>query len=560
MADWDETVDLLVVGSGAGAMSTAIVAHDLGARVLLIEKADQFGGNSAMSGGGLWVPCNHLMPPTGINDSPEEAFTYMKTITRGTVTEERIKAYIDNAAPMVKYMEEKTRLKWQVLPEYADYYPEAPGGKPGARSIEPLNFDAKELGDEFFRMREAPAQGLMMGRVAMTIIQARPLLTQSPGWKSLMFKLVAGYWLDIGWRLKTKRDRNLCLGSALIGRLRASLMDRKVPLWLETGARELIVEDGRVVGVAAEKQGKPIRIRAEKGVVLAAGGFEGSAQMRNKYLPNPTDPAWSCGALSNTGDAINMGLALGAGIDLMDDAWWGPTTVVPGEERARMLVIEKALPSCILVNKRGERFTNEAAPYVDVVKDMYAASKSGAEAVPAYFIFDADYRAKHQVGPIMPGPDMFIKKSLRQGYLKKADTLEGLAAQLGIDADGLKATCAKLKEYSQTGKDLDFNRGDSVFDRYYGDPTVTPNPCLGPIEKPPFYGLEAFAGDLGTKGGLKTDERARVLKESGETIPGLYAVGNCSAAVMGCTYAGAGATIGPAMTFGYIAARDAVGE
>jgi 3-oxosteroid 1-dehydrogenase len=559
MADWDQTVDLLVVGSGAGAMAAAIRAHDLGARVLLIEKSDVYGGNSAMSGGGLWVPCNHLMAEAGIKDSPEEALQYFKAITRGTVAEERLRAYIDNVAEMVKYLEAKTHLKFQGLPEYADYYPEAPGGKPGARSIEPRTFDAKRLGDEFFRLREPSVQVLMMKRVAMTVLQARPLLTQAPGWKGLMGKLMGAYWFDIGWRLKTKRDRRLALGNALVAPLRLSLMDRNVPLWLKTAARELIVEGGRVVGVAAEKEGRPIRIRAEKGVVLAAGGFESSAEMRKKYLPNPTDPDWSCGALSNTGDAINMGLKLGAAIDLMDDAWWGPTTVVPGEERARMLVIEKALPGCMLVNKRGERFTNEAAPYVDVVKSMYAANKAGAASVPAYFVFDAAYRAKHQVGPIMPGPDLFIKKSIQQGYLKKADTLEGLASQCGIDAAGLKATVAKMSEYAKTGKDLDFQRGDSLFDRYYGDQTVSPNPCLGPIDKAPFYALDAFAGDLGTKGGLKTDERARVLKESGEAIAGLYAIGNCSASVMGCTYAGAGATIGPAMTFGYIAARDAVG-
>jgi len=561
MADWDQTVDLLVVGSGAGAMMAAIRAHDLGARAMLIEKSDQYGGNSAMSGGGLWVPCNHLMGEFGIKDSPEEAFQYFKTITRGTVPEERLRAYIDTAAEMVKYLEAKTHLKFQACPEYADYYPEVEGGKPGARSIEPQSFDAKRLGDEFFRLREPAPQCLMMNRVAMTILEARPLLTQAPGWKGLMAKLMARYWFDLGWRMKTKRDRHLALGNALIAPLRLSLMDRNVPLWLNTAARELIIEDGRVVGVAAEKEGRPIRIRAEKGVVLAAGGFESSAEMRKKYLPNPTSPDWSCGAISNTGDAINMGLKLGAALGFMDDAWWGPTTVVPGEARARMLVTEKSLPGCIIVNKRGERVTNEAAPYVDVVKGMYAAHKPGADSVPGFFIFDGTYQAKHQVGPFMPGSagKQLIKKSAQQGYLKKADTLEALAAQCGIDAAGLKATIAKVNEYARTGKDADFNRGDSLFDRYYGDNTVTPNPCLGPIDKPPYYALEAFAGDLGTKGGLKTDERARVLKENGEVIAGLYATGNCSASVMGCTYAGAGATIGPAMTFAYIAARDAIG-
>jgi 3-oxosteroid 1-dehydrogenase len=256
-----------------------------------------------------------------------------------------------------------------------------------------------------------------------------------------------------------------------------------------------------------------------------------------------------------------MGLAVGAGIDLMDDAWWGPTTVVPGEEHARMLVIEKSLPGSILINARGERFVNEAAPYVDVVKAMYEKHTPEAPAVPASLIFDANFRKKYPCGPLLQAtqqPDWALPKALKQGYLKKADTLEGLAAQLGIDAEGLKATVAKFNEYARTGVDLDFHRGETVFDRYYGDENVQPNPCLAPLEKPPFYGLEAFAGELGTKGGLCTDASARVLTEAGEPIPGLYATGNCSASVMGHTYPGAGSTLGPGATFGYVAAQHAI--
>jgi 3-oxosteroid 1-dehydrogenase len=343
--------------------------------------------------------------------------------------------------------------------------------------------------------------------------------------------------------------------------LRRSLMDRGVPLWLNTSAHELVVEDGRVVGVVAEREGRRVRIRANKGVILAAGGFEASQSMREKYLPNPTRAEWSCGNHFNTGDAINMGLAVGATLDLMDDAWWGPTTIVPGEPHARMLVIEKSLPGSMLVSKRGERFVNEAAPYIDVVNAMYKRHTPESPCVPAYLVFDATYRKKYPCGPVLQAsqqPDRMLPKALRN-YFKKADTLDGLAAQLGVDAAGLKATVAKFNEYARTGTDLDFHRGETVFDRYYGDEKVKPNPCLAPIETPPFYGLEAYPGELGTKGGLKTDAHARVLRESGEPVPGLYAVGNCSASVMGHSYPGAGSTIGPAMTFGYVAARDAAG-
>jgi 3-oxosteroid 1-dehydrogenase len=226
-----------------------------------------------------------------------------------------------------------------------------------------------------------------------------------------------------------------------------------------------------------------------------------------------------------------------------------------------MLVIEKALPGGVMVDKNGERFANEAAPYIDVVNAMYEKNTPEAPCVPAYLVFDADYRKKYPCGPMLQAsqqPDWALPKAFGRGYLKKSDTLGGLAAQLDIDPVGLAKTVEKVNEYARTGKDLDFQRGETVFDRYYGDEKVEPNPCLAPIDKPPFYGIEAYPGELGTKGGLATDANARVLRETGEPIPGLYAVGNCSASVMGHSYPGAGATLGPATTFGYIAARHAI--
>jgi 3-oxosteroid 1-dehydrogenase len=256
-----------------------------------------------------------------------------------------------------------------------------------------------------------------------------------------------------------------------------------------------------------------------------------------------------------------MGLELGAASDFMDDAWWGPTAVVPGEDRARMLFIEKSLPGSILVNRRGERFVNEATPYVDVVNAIYRSNTPEASTIPCYLICDANFRRKYPCGPLLPGGpqlDWVLPRRLKRGYLKKANTLEGLAKQFGIDAEGLKTSVSRLNEFARTGEDMDFRRGDTVFDRYYGDERVQPNPCLAPIETPPFYGVEAFPGDLGTKGGLLTDDSARVLSEAGEPIPGLYAIGNCSASVMGQTYPGPGSTLGPAATFGFIAAQHSM--
>ncbi len=556
---WDHTVDLLIVGSGAGAMAAAICAHDRGGRPLLIEKTECYGGSSAMSGGSLWIPNNHYMAAAGVSDTPAEALTYLKGVTRGAVPEEKLRIYVDTAPVMLKYLTDHSYLRMQAMLTYADYYPEVPGGKPGGRSIEAQHFDARLLGDEFEQMREPAVQELVMGRMSMTATEAHHLLARHPGWMKLTAGIMARYWFDVGGRLRSKRDRCLSLGNALIGMLRRSLMDRNVPIWLETGAHELVTTNGRVTGVVAERNGRTIRIGATKGVVLAAGGFESNDAMRKRYLPNPTDAEWTSGNPGNTGDGIRMGMALGAGVDLMDEAWWGPTTVVPGEARARMLVVEKGLPGCILVGKRGERFVNEASPYIDIVHAMYAKDSPQSPTVPAYMIFDGTYRRKYPFGPFFQAsqqPDWALPKILKQGYLKKSDTLEGLAAELGVDAAGLRASVEKMNAYARGGRDPDFRRGESLFDRYYGDEKVQPNPCLAPLATPPYYGIVVFPGDLGTKGGLKTDASARVLTDGGAPIPGLYAIGNSSASVMGRTYPGAGGTMGPAMTFGFIVARD----
>jgi 3-oxosteroid 1-dehydrogenase len=558
----EESVDLLVVGSGGGGMTAALAAHDRGAKVLIIEKDGQYGGSTAMSGGALWIPNNHLMAETEIEDSTEEARTYLLHKTAGVVSEDRLEAYLKYSVEMAEYLCDKTQVELQALPSYADYYPEAPGGKPGARTIEPKNLDARRLGKEFHRMREPHPMCLIMKRVAMTALQANTLLTRAPGWQKLVYGMMFKYAVDFPGRIQSPRDRTLACGNALIGMLRLSLMDRDVPLWLNTPARELIIEDGRVAGIVAEREGQPVTIRANKGVILAAGGFESNQEMRETYLPAPTQAEWTSGSPYNTGDGIRMGIQAGAALDIMDHAWWSPNAMVPGEDRARMILVERSLPRSVIVNKKGERFVNEAAPYIDIVYAMYGKNTYEAPSVPAYLVFDGEFRKKYPCGPVLQSsqqPDWMLPKALKEGYLVKDKTLAGLAEKMGIDAAGLQETANKMAEYARAGKDPDFHKGDSIYDRYYGDPTVEPNPCLGPLDKPPFYGVVVEAGDLGTKGGLKTDARARVLTEAGEAVPGLYAIGNCSASVMGHTYPGAGSTIGPAATFGYVAALDATG-
>jgi 3-oxosteroid 1-dehydrogenase len=552
---WDYTTDILVVGSGGGGMTAALMARDQGCDALVIEKAALYGGSTAMSGGSIWIPNNHLMVQAGLRDSPQEAFTYLKTITAGRVPEERLRAYVDKAPEMLSYLEHHSHVRFQLVPGYSDYYPDTEGGRPGGgRTIEAVPFNGRKLGKTRRDMRQLPPQARLFGRMMATAYQARLMLDSSFRGRLKASRIIAAYFLN-PYRFLARTDTRLALGNALIGRLHLSLADRGVPVWLNTAARGLIVENGRVVGLEAEVTGRAMRIRANRGVILAAGGFARNKSMREEYQRQPITDAWTTACPDNTGDGIRMGLEVGASLDLMDDAWWTPTTVVPGEDIPIMIIVERTLPGSLVVNAQGKRFANEAGPYVDIVKEQYASHWKDGGAVPAYLVMDRRFRRRYPAGPMLPW--LTPKKHLRSGYLKVSDTIEGLAEQCGIDPAGLAAEVDRFNQYAATGREPDFGRGDSPIDRYYGDPAVKPNPCLAPLDKPPYCAIELWPGDLGTKGGLVTDVHARVMREDGSPIEGLYATGNCAASVMGNTYAGAGATIGPSMVFGYIAALHA---
>ena len=560
---WDVETDVLVVGSGGGAMTAAIRAHDLGAKTLMIEKTDQYGGTTAMGGGVVWIPNSHLMAELALGDTEEKALEYVRHLTRGQVPDERIRAYINKAPEMLRWVHDKTRLRFTSLDGYPDYYPDAPGYMPGGRSHDPCAFDGKLLGNDIMNLRDPHPQCTIFGRLTMETMEFRTVFQKSKGWVGLMMKVALQYLLDVRQRIRGKRSRRLTLGNSVSGSLRMSMIDRDIPLWLNCPMKELIREADRVLGVVAEKDGNLIRIRAKKGVILGAGGFEKNQEMREAYLPKPTLALWSTGAPGNTGDVILAGKDIGADLGFMDDAWWGPTVVVPGEDFGRMMIVEKSLPGCVFVDQKGMRFTNEAAPYVDVVNNMYKRHNQGAECIPAYMIFGATYRKKYPVGPVFPGesqPNAFVPKALWDNYIYKADSIQELAEKMGIDPDGLEQSVRNMNQYAESGKDEEYGKGDNEYDRFYGDEACGyPNPCLSPIDAP-YYGVRVYAGELGTKGGLMANEKGMVLDTNGNTIKGLYAIGNCSAALMGPTYAGAGSTIGPAMAFGYIAAEDAIHE
>lgn len=541
--------DVVVVGSGAAGMTAALTAAYRGLSVTLIEKSRLFGGSTARSGGGVWVPNNPVLQAAGVPDSPELARTYLKAVVGDRVPEAKQRAFLDHGPAMFRYLGARSKY-WDFVYDrgYSDYHPEYPGGLAQGRSIEPEPIDGRLLGGDLHKINQ-PTMSAPKG-IAITVSDFHDLNMIARTWKGKKTALKVGALTALNL---LKGARPLSLGKALAARLWLSLRDAGVPIWLNTPLTELILEGDTVVGVRAEHEGRPVVIKARRGVVLAAGGFEHNLEMRKQYLSGPQNTEWTVGATENVGEGIVAGQKAGAAVDLMDDAWWGPSVRNP-DGPPFFCLAERSQPGAIMVNANGERFVNESAPYVNVVHRMYEVEAEVPGSIPAHFLFDQNFRDRYLfLGnfPKRPLP----RKYFDAGIIKQADTLAGLAAQLGVPADRLAATVERFNGFARKGRDEDFLRGDSAYDRYYGDPTVKPNPTMAPLERGPFYAVEMVPGDLGTKGGLVTDEHARVLNDQGAVIQGLYAAGNNSAAVMGNDYAGAGATIGPAMVFGYIAAN-----
>ena len=564
MKTMEQAFDVVVVGSGAGALLTAVRAADEGLTALVVEKADLAGGTSALSGGGIWIPDNHDMARNGLADSVDAAFDYVKACARGLAGDERVLAYVETARQMARYLD-RIGVRYLAMPRYSDYYPQVAHSMPGGRTMDPADFDAARLGlDGLALMRDGNPGQKLFGRVSINAFEARTLVAREPGANGLVLRLLLRYWFDLRWRFKTRRDRRMTGGLALVGGLLAALRQRKLPLWLGAPMRSLWIEDGRVVGVVVERDGQPVHLRAHKGVMLAAGGFERNQALRERWLPKPTDQAWTATPVgANTGDAIEAGAQAGAALHLMAHSWGLPTISVPGEQTFRGVFVERSMPGCMVVNARGERFVDESCPYPEFQQAMLADHAKSGGVVPAWIVFDAVFRRRYAMGPLLPAqamPDRRVSADWFGTLVWRDDTLEGLARRIGIDAQGLAASAARMNEFARTGKDLDFDRGGNVFDRYYGDDSVKPNPNLAPIAEGPFYAMKLWPGDIGTKGGLLTDLDARVLDARGQPIAGLYCTGNSSASVMGPSYPGAGSTLGPALTFAYRAVAHMAGK
>ncbi|MGA8257600.1 MAG: 3-oxosteroid 1-dehydrogenase [Nocardioides sp.] len=545
-------VDVVVIGAGGAGMSAALAAGKHGLDTVLLEKSAYFGGSTARSGGGVWIPGNYALKAAGQADELEESKRYLDSIVGDEVPKVRRDTYIDRGAEVMDFVKANTPLRFEWVKDYADYHPEAPGGRLKGRSCEPIPLDARFLGDELDRLHpqyaKAPANMIVtqadFRKINLGIRTIRGPVTMA---KVLIRRIIS----------LALRRRMYAMGNAIAIGLRKGLVDAGVPVHYEAELSGLLIEEGRVTGVKVLRDGTEHVVRARRGVILGSGGFERNLEMREKYQPQPTSIDWTTGSEFNTGGGILAGIAAGAETGLLDDAWWGPTIPLPGGPW--FCLAERNLPGSIIVNQAGQRYMNEALPYVEAVHEMYAGEATGVGHVPSWMVIDQRYRNRYLFAGLMPRQP-FPGRWYKHGTVKKASTIEALAAEIDVPADALTATLERFNGFAKTGNDEDFRRGESGYDKYYSDPRVKPNPSLNVIDQAPFYAVKIVPGDLGTKGGLVTDERARVLRADGSVIEGLYAAGNVSSAVMGHTYAGPGATIGPALVFGYLAAEQIAQE
>ncbi len=533
-----ERYDVVVLGSGAAGLTAALAAHGHGASVVVLEKAEQLGGTSAWSGGMIWIPNNPLMQEAGISDSRDEALTYLRALSHDLIPDELAQSYVDHGPEMVSWLMDNTPVKFVTVDEFPDYHPEFPGGKTqGGRSLECPLMSFTELGEHAQRVTVGSNYGTAPVSMAESNLgRAVPVAVS-------------------GEEMQRRRDQDIrgC-GQSLIGHLLKACLERGIEIRTQAAATDLLVDNGVVTGVCYSSDGAQRQVACGN-VVLASGGFEWNQDLVRTFLRGPmTHPV---SVPTNQGDALLMCMRIGVSLGNMREAWWMPAVEVPDADgmRTHLFAAERARPHSIMVNRKGRRFTNEAANYnafgaafheQDVAAFDYAN-------LPCWFVFDQEFLDRFGFIDTSPGAPA-------GNWVTSAPSLDGLAAELGIDAAGLQDTVAHWNEMvAEQGKDLDFQRGESAHDTWWGDPQNkgTPQATLGPLLRAPFYAVEVKSGALGTKGGPRTDACARVLNVDGEVIPGLYAAGNVMASAMGMTYGGAGGTLGPGMVFGYLAGKDA---
>lgn len=554
MTEWDETTDVVAIGSGAAGLGAALTAHANGLSTIVLEAAELVGGSTMLAGGGMWVPANRWMLADGDHDSHEIALQYLEALIGDRPpysTRARKEAFVHNVEPMIEFLESLGMRFRRTSGGYPDYYPNVSGASTAGRGIESVIFDTRELGEWADKLppRRFP-RSLPMGTldVAKVVVAKRT----ASGFARLA-RIYAHHYVS-----RLRGQRLVGGGGALVAQLLNQTLRRQIPIRLRTRVRELVVENDRVVGVIAEgPDGTQRKIAARAAVHVGAGGFARNAELRQRYGRHPITGNWTSAHAGDVGDGLLLGQAVGAATALLDEAWWGPSSFIPPDGPAIFHVSERSKPGSLIVDQSGQRYFNESMDYVLAGQTMYTRNAE-VPAIPSHLIFDQRYRNRYPFGANLPGRTP--RELLDNGYFKRTDTIAGLAALCGVPPEQLTATVERFNAFARKGVDEDFHRGENAYDVYYGDPRVKPNACLAPLEKPPFYAVELYPGDLGTKGGLVTDENGRVLREDGTAIDGLYSSGNSSASVMGAFYPGPGVTLAPALTFAWLAMHHAAGR
>jgi 3-oxosteroid 1-dehydrogenase len=541
LSDWDHTYDVVIVGSGIGGLVGALTAQACGLEPVLLEKREVVGGSSAMSGGVLWLPNNPLMEREGVHDSYDDAMAYFREVV-GDIgpasSEARRHAYVTLGPELVLFLE-RLGIGFLRCDGYSDYYDEVPGGSPIGRAIEASVWDGKQLGPWLPKLQPGLAETENTAFVALTG-EIRYLSAGLHSLASLQAVMRIAARTTKGRMLRQKLLTN---GASLIGQLLHVAVSQEIPIWTRSGLVDLIREDGQIAGVVVEREGRrEARIQGRYGVLVNGGGFAHNAEMRHRF-GQQADGAWTFANAGDTGEVIEIAMKYGAAVDLMDEAWWMPMMITP--EGPWMVLLERHKPGAIIVDGLGRRFVNEASSYMEVGKAMFEVN-----AVPSWLVFDHRNRSRYPLGKSLPR--VTPKNWVETGFVKKAATIDGLARQMEVDPAGLADSVERFNAFARRGEDPDFHRGERSYDCYYGDPT-TQHPTLGPLATPPYYAIPLFPGDVGTSGGVLTDEHGRVLQAGGDPIPGFYASGNSTASVHGRFYLGAGASIGASAVYSYAA-------
>src|ERR1700722_4297768 len=560
MTDWDTSVDLLIAGSGGGGMVAALATLDAGLEPLIVEKQALVGGSTGLSGGMVWLPNNPLMRRDGIPDSHEDGLAYLADVV-GDIgapsSPARREVFLTAGSEMLTFLLRKGGRLFR-CPGWSDYSPNHKGGNAAGRGVEGIPFDAAELGNWSDKVQ--PSMAKNFGFVVLTNeLRSVQYFNRAPRAFAVAMRVFVRTWAA-----RIRRREVLTNGASLIAQMLKALInlgDGEPPLWTNAAVEELIVEDGRVVGARVKRDGSTLSIEARRGVLPAAGGFAHNADMRRRYSGDqPNEGKWSIANPGDTGEVLQTAMRLGAKTDLLDEAWWLPSVFIAnGGAVAASLGSGRQRPGAIYVDSTGRRFCNESNSYVEVGKAMYAN-----KAVPCWMVFDDGYVRRYVTSS---NPLKFRQRNqqlpsglIDSGAVKRAATIEDLARQTDLPADELTRTIHRFNQFAAKGLDPDFGRGQSAYNDCLGDPGYRPNAAVGPLERAPFYATRVLPADVGTCGGVITNQHAQVLDEKDQVIDGLYATGNTTATVMGRTYPGAGASIASSMVFGYVAARHAAGR